>query len=335
MRVLGWASDQAGCGLYRIGLPMKALAERGHETLATVQIPPSWLDADVFVGQRVAIPGSSVMWQHLAAEGRRLVYELDDNLFDIDFRNERAHALFGRPDFQARIRANLTVASRVTVTTEPLADVVRRLFPGKDVRVVPNFLPAELLEHERPRRDRLTIGWAGSNTHGMDWPEVEDPLRQFLRRNPSVDFHGMGAWRERPGGPLVHYADGLRLPGQVRKTAWAEDVMSVFRTVDFDIALAPLRPHVFNQGKSGCKAVEAAFLGIPILASDLPPYRDVVVEGVTGFLIRRPHEWGRRLRDLVEDEAMRTEMGAKARELARGWTIEGNASKWEEALTEW
>ena len=34
---------------------------------------------------------------------------------------------------------------------------------------------------------------------------------------------------------------------------------------------------------------------------------------MTGFLVRRSDEWGRRLRELVNDAAMREEMGAAAR----------------------
>lgn len=94
-----------------------------------------------------------------------------------------------------------------------------------------------------------------------------------------------------------------------------------------------LRPHVFNQSKSWIKALEAAALGIPIVASDLLPYRGFIDHGVTGFLVKRDHEWGQYLRALVEDEAMRLEMGKAAREKAVDYTIEKNYTVWEKVLT--
>jgi glycosyltransferase involved in cell wall biosynthesis len=74
-------------------------------------------------------------------------------------------------------------------------------------------------------------------------------------------------------------------------------------------------------------------LGIPVIASDYGPYAEFVDHGVTGLLARSDHDWGRHLRALVEDEAMRTEMGAAARTQAAEWTIEANASQWEKVLT--
>jgi glycosyltransferase involved in cell wall biosynthesis len=89
---------------------------------------------------------------------------------------------------------------------------------------------------------------------------------------------------------------------------------------------------VFNQAKSAIKATECAALGIPVVASAVRPYEDFVHHGVTGLLVHRDHEWGRHLRALVNDPAMRAEMGAAAREHARQYTISRLAPAWEKAL---
>jgi glycosyltransferase involved in cell wall biosynthesis len=101
--------------------------------------------------------------------------------------------------------------------------------------------------------------------------------------------------------------------------------------VDFDIGIAPLVPTVFAETKSHIKALEYAALGIPVVASDSAAYRDFVIDGVTGFLVKRDHEWARRLGELINDDAMRTEMGVKARELASQWTIQKGWQEWESA----
>jgi glycosyltransferase involved in cell wall biosynthesis len=107
--------------------------------------------------------------------------------------------------------------------------------------------------------------------------------------------------------------------------------MGYYQAIDFDIGLAPLIPSMFNRSKSHIKALEYAALGIPVIASDEPPYRDFVIDGVTGFLVRREHEWGQRLRDLVNDDAMRESMGVKAREHAAQFSIEKGWRLWEQA----
>jgi glycosyltransferase involved in cell wall biosynthesis len=101
--------------------------------------------------------------------------------------------------------------------------------------------------------------------------------------------------------------------------------------IDFDVNLVPLRPSVFNLSKSPLRCLEAAALGIPVVASDYGPYAAFVRDGETGLLARWPHQWMRHLRDLL-DPTVRLEMGAKARALAAGHTIERNIGLWEDAL---
>jgi glycosyltransferase involved in cell wall biosynthesis len=69
-----------------------------------------------------------------------------------------------------------------------------------------------------------------------------------------------------------------------------------------------------------------------VIASDFGPYAEFVRDGETGLLVSRPHEWARHLRTLL-DPFVRREMGAKARAVAAGHTIEGNIELWEKALT--
>jgi glycosyltransferase involved in cell wall biosynthesis len=70
------------------------------------------------------------------------------------------------------------------------------------------------------------------------------------------------------------------------------------------------------------------------VASACEAYSGFVQHGVTGFLVRYDHEWARYLRDLVNDQAMREEMGAAARRLAQEWTIQKRYGAWETAYSE-
>ncbi|HMG62341.1 MAG TPA: glycosyltransferase [Streptosporangiaceae bacterium] len=323
--VYGWMADRSGCGHIRIVLPLTVLRTHGLRTGWSQRLDRDRLPAQTLIGQRLCLPGPTGLWKELARRSNRprLVFEIDDDLWDIDHRSEQAHEFFGGKDVRANLNANVRCADAVTVTTERLADRIRPLNPN--VHVIPNYLPAWLLEHERPRRDDgiVTIGWGGSNTHDMDFAELKGPLRQFLARNPNAEFHVIGA----------DYATWMGLPAdRCRITPWVASVPDFWRALDFDIALAPLRPHLFNQSKSAVKALEAAMLGIPIIASDVGPYSDFVRHGETGYLVKRDHEWGKYLRVLVNDPAARAEMGAAARRQAAGHTIEGNTDAWKKAL---
>jgi glycosyltransferase involved in cell wall biosynthesis len=61
------------------------------------------------------------------------------------------------------------------------------------------------------------------------------------------------------------------------------------------------------------------------------PYRQFVLHGTTGFLVKRDHEWLKYLSELAADDGLREEMGAKAREHARSWAIDDGWKLWEQA----
>ncbi|MER5750603.1 glycosyltransferase family 4 protein [Streptomyces sp. NPDC002088] len=321
--IFGWAADNAGCGYYRIELPMQGLDALGHTTSHSTRMPEAIRrNPDVtIIGQRVCDPRPTQNWQDLAKEGRHLVYEIDDDLFNVDHRSIKAHAYYARADVRDNIRRNIEVATAVTVTTQPLADLVSQWNPN--VHLVPNAVPDWLTDRQPPQRDddTLTIGWGGSATHDMDWDQADQQIRRFLQRNPHTELHCIGN----------NYAARLKAP-RARFTPWVADVEDFLRTIDYHIGVAPLRPHVFNQSKSALKALEAGALGIPVVASAVRPYEDYIQHGVTGLLVRRDHEWARHLRTLTEDPAMRAEMGAAAREQARQYTITRTAPLWEKAI---
>lgn len=343
MRAFGWAADNAGCYHYRISEPLNALGADGwnvdHGTRFTGmpdgRVRPddprltgfakqAAAELDVIIAQRTAQPGPTEFWRLLNKAGAFTVFEIDDDLFNIDSSNVHGFEFFNRPNIRGNLIINIGDASRVTVSTEPLAD--RMLQYNGDVRICPNAVPDWLLEiwPVRKNNGKVTIGWGGSPTHEMDFYQVEKPLRQLFRHRDDIEFHCIGS----------NYADWMGIPqDSCRFTPWVQSVPMFYRAIDYDIAIAPLRPHIFNRSKSYIKALECAALGIPVVASNIYPYTNFIKHGVTGYLVRYEHEWGTYLRRLIEDPQERAEMGANARKLAAGYTMSAMLPTWREALT--
>lgn len=334
--VFGWLADRQGCGTIRVMQPLTALAdETGLNTDFNEAMQTKGFMPKVILGQRICKDAPSRLWQTIAEQSTRpkLVFELDDDLWNIDPTNEIAYAWFingfdvrseETHDVANNLRMNIEMADRVTCTTQALADIVGQW--NDDVRIVPNYIPRWMTERERTPNEKLTIGWLGSATHNMDWDTASSQIRRFLERNKEVQFRLMGA----------DYADWLKLPeDQVEQTGWFHNVDDCWKAINFDIGIAPLRPHIFNRSKSAIKFLEYASLGIPTVASDVGPYADNIVHGETGFLVKYEHEWSKYLRMLTQDHAMREEIGSNAREWAKTQTLEGNIDSWKVALGEW
>lgn len=319
MKIKGLYHAYDGGGLYRIRMPVDELARHGHDTSCepakTIVAPEG---ADVVVSHMAGTvrwreaPEVHRWWRTLAKSCRR-VYELDDDPFNLEHTNP-AFFDYNMPNSQDSMLFCIQSSDLVTCSVEPLAERMRKFNPN--VAVCKNRIDESLLAVERPRRDKLTIGWAGGPSHFVDMGEAAYALRRTLDWHPGVEAHFIGADMRRI----------VRRPA--RWTRWVQSTADYYTHIDFDIGIAPLRPGVFTDAKSAIKAMEYGALGIPVVASAVTPYNDYVVDGVTGFLVSGHQQWIARLRDLVNDEAMRNEMGAAAKELAAQHTIQTGWKDW-------
>ena len=311
-------SGPSGCGWYRVITPLAELGRHGWRTAWRAGVPPAEADGyRVITAQRLDKPEALPVWRRSRLR-HRLVYETDDDIFSVP--PERwVHATYPQHVMQDAVTMAAQVADLVTVSTEPLAQVYRAR-GCRDVRVLPNCLPPGVVGMARNRnRRKLVIGWAGGGSHAKDLAMAAGAVRGTLDSVPKTELHIIGA----------NFTD-LFPRGRCRYTDWvpAGESLDYYRSIDFDIGLAPLTGTVFDQSKSNIKALEYMALGIPVLASDVEPYRGTVIDGVNGYLIRRPGDWGRRLRELASDPQARAEMGAKGQEMAAAHTIEANWHKW-------
>lgn len=327
LSILGIPHDADGSGYYRYYLPYQHLARGTHHRILLpapgekyFPEPDQLEEIDVIVGQRFVGPGQ-LLWEKWKATGKvKLVYEVDDDILQPDTWSGLAHTF--DPSIQESFEACIRMSDLVTVSTPTLADQMRRLNPN--VRVLPNHIDADMLYVDRPRRDRLTVGWSGGMSHLGDWMAVKDPVGSVLRANPDVDMHFIG----------IDYSPVLELGRDCRYTPWQTDVWGYIKACDFDIGLAPLSDTPFNHSKSHIRALEYMALGIPVIAADLPPYRDLVVDGVTGYLASTPEAWAKRLTDLIADADAREELGAAGKQVARDWVIQSGWTHWRDAYEE-
>lgn len=332
VKIKGVTKQWEGGGYYRVRQPLDELGKNGHETSYVPARSDVQADgADIIVGQFVGGRAERISaaahvfttvqvhawWRDLYRKCG-LVYELDDDPFELESHNPMYH-VYSNPIVQDSITHCMSIAHLVTVSTEPLADRMRKYNPN--IVVLKNRIDESVLKLQRPQQDRLTIGWAGGDSHARDIESASYGIKRVMDWHKDIDVHFIGSDLRR----LV------KTPRPIRFSEWCPDTTEFYKLIDFDIGIAPLVPTVFAETKSHIKALEYSALGIPVVATDCAPYRDFVIDGVTGFLVKRDHEWAHRLRDLINDEAMRTEMGVKARELASHWTIQVGYQEWEAA----
>lgn len=325
-----WSADTAGSSYYRAQLPGMSLQWLGHNVSAGQRLPQDWRDLDTLVGCRIAKPDPTQMWQILKAEtGIRLVLDLDDDYFHIDASNAAAVRVWDKV-MLGRLAANMALADVVTCCSEPLAVVLRNY--AADVRVIPNGLPAQMLGKPRDYvadGRPLSVGWAGTSSTVAELPEAVRALNRI------ATYPRPGGVQARLVGIGAEHAMSLGLKGRgVGALGWVPNVDHYLQAVaEWDVWVAPYRDTAFNRAKFPTKWLESSVLGIPLIASDVEPYRRVIRHGENGFLVRYEHEWGRYLKLLVDDPELRQRIGMTARGEASGSIMQALHVQWQAALT--
>lgn len=312
---VGAVEDGTACGYYRVRLPFEELSRQGHDMKHGRDYADIGESYPILLTERFGSPGFEAQWLKLWRK-HKIVWETDDDLWNIDYPNRRAVRVF-TPQYLAAMEMCVRTAHLVTVTNDHLAEQMSRFNPN--VAVVPNMIDAPLCDAPRVRRPNVTIGWAGGDSHRRDMRYLVGPIQRIMRTS-DAHVHTIGA----------DFLKMLRIPqDRYHHSGWETRLIDYYKTIDFDIGLAPIEDTLFTRSKSYIKALEYGALGIPVIASAVGPYLEYVEDGVTGFLVRSESEWIDRLQLLIEDEGLRESMGAAAREKARKHTIQAGWRQWE------
>lgn len=328
MKIYGWLGDHGGCAWYRVILPLGALRHHEVETKWGVSItgaeggPSMDDDTDIVVIQRPTRSGPSMILRKMAqaTDRPKIVVELDDDLLSVDQTNRaEVFEYYNRADVRTNLINNLRLADLVTVSTPPLAERLRAF--NDNIVVLPNCIPADMLTWIPGHyTSRYTVGWAGSATHDGDWKAAAEPVRRYFDRAKAeqvpIELHTIGSLPKTLPDVYPH-----RHTGNL-------EIDSYYRAIDWHVALAPLADTKFNRSKSHLRPLEAAMLGLPVVASNVQAYGDFVQHGKTGFLVNKPADWGEYLGLLATDHDLRLQMSQDARAFAETHTIEANADRW-------
>jgi glycosyltransferase involved in cell wall biosynthesis len=279
-------------------------------------------DADVIVMQRVAHHWHPQAIPILQAKGVACVVDMDDDLTCIHRYNQayvnyhpRSNTAFSWKNAEAACKQ----ANMVTLSTSNLLKVYAKHGRGT---VIDNYVPERYLgintEYEP------VFGWAGTTTsHPADLQACGNAVQNLVKEG----------YNFRVIGPRSKVKAGLRLTEEPTYTGiidinnWAEEVSKLA------VSLCPLEVSPFNASKSRLKAVEAAAVGVPWVGSPRTEYRRFYKESGSGILVDRPKDWYQAIKNLMDDDSMRQELGAAGREYMRSQTVEKNSWRWLEAWT--
>src|SRR5581483_2403927 len=187
---------------------------------------------------------------------------------------------------------------------------------AQKIRVIPNGSDVDAPQPPPPDAPERYLLYFGAP---QPWQGIDTLLRAFARLGdyPELRLVIIGSQESRAWRPFERLIDRLAIRDRVVwRFAMDEPDLAAWRQHAW-LSVAPLTdcPRNTLQGCAPLKIVESMGSGVAVVASDLPPVREIIRHRDNGWLVHpeRPDELARALRILLDHPALVREMGARAR----------------------
>lgn len=245
---------------------------------------------------------SNEVLQHARAAGCKVIIDVDDYwLLD---EHHIASDVYKHHNFAALQIKHLQQADVVTTTHHRLAEKIARY--NKNVVILPNAIPQQNTYFNAPHipAEKLRLFWQGSITHERDIALLRNPVKRLNKNSYTMvmaGYTGGCVWQRM----AAMYTSSNRLNSMLLPGLDPTEYYTHYSHAD--VCLVPLASTPFNALKSNIKILEAASLGLPVIASHVQPYTGM--QGVC--YVHKQSDWHRHIQALTN----KTERIQRGREL--------------------
>ena len=219
----------------------------------------------------------------------------------------------------------LLYADAFRCSTPEIAKAMSSL--GKPIEIVKNKILKSMVADESQCVTRLKdvnarkikiLYLSGTATHKKDYSIIQGAIIKLAQEYPDkfeLTFLG------NTGGnslPIMLYNKAVKVIPRV-------SISEMYKIIaKHDLALAPLESTIFNKAKSNIKFIECGSQGVPIIASPLNEFKDVIVNGKNGWLCDSQIDWYNQLKSIINNPSQLYKTSIASRTcVLKNFTLEG------------
>ncbi len=271
-----------------------------------------WRCDIVFIHRESYPMGPAFFESILHIMGKPLIFDFDDAVFLPA--NSHQNSFVKTLKRPGKIKYIIKISSYTIAGNNYLADFSRD-FSDK-IKVIPTSIDTDKFFAETTttgHKKEIVIGWIGSGTTIEFVRIISGVITRLSKKYSNVVFKIVG------GSLKIEGHDNLvskpwSLEGEI------EDLKS------FDIGIMPMEDNAWTRGKCGFKAILYMSMGIPSVCSPVGVNKEIVTDGVNGFLAADEDEWVEKISRLIDDKELRVKMGLSGRKtVEEKYSVKANA----------
>ena len=163
--------------------------------------------------------------------------------------------------------------------------------------------------------DKVVVGWIGSVTTVYFLNILKNTFLHLSKQYPYITFKIVGGNFSIKSIPCI-----------ISKRWTLKDEIEDLKT--FDIGIMPMPDNEWTKGKCGFKAILYMSMAIPCVSSPVGVNKEIITDGVNGFLADKEDEWIKKLSLLIKDPSLRQKLGLAGRKtIEERYSVKVNAPK--------
>lgn len=245
----------------------------------------------------------------LQSKGAKLIYDFDDAIM----LRHKPHPGSASPTRERQFRAMVERSQLVVAGNRFLEKKAGEW--AQEVVLLPTTIDTEkyAVKKDWGGDKTITLGWMGSPSTLVYLEQIMPALAEVSKRYPRVRLKVVSSVF-----PKEYKLETLR-------KIWKEEEEEK-DLHSFDIGLAPLADDLWCEGKCGLKLLQYMACGVPTVSSPGGAQKEIIEDGVNGFLADSQEEWVAKLSQLVENTEKRKEFGLLGRQtVEQKYSLRGGA----------
>lgn len=331
-KYLAFPNNAPGSRHYRVTAPLYKMNKNGmswSSILPNLTIPGTTLPSpitlkriapDSFLIHSCFPKNSDIFRQYKSITKTNIIFGLDDLITEVPQYNPTSNFLPEEININLLLKNILNYCDRLIVSTEPIYDFFSKQNYISDIKIVPNCIDEALwsdLSLLERKGEKIRVGWAGALQHHGDLSIITEVVRDTATE---IDWVFMGMIIPELKDYVKEFYPNITFGKYPEK----------LNSLNLDLAIAPLEINRFNEAKSNLRLLEYGILGIPVIATNIFPYRNS-----PAFLVENSkRSWISAIKELVSDRESLVSEGIKMKQWVHdNYLLKNNLQLWADALS--